>query len=405
VSSGGPDDDDRRHFEAAVFRAQLAEAFRRPARATWILMAALVLVGVAQNTAGSWLGVHGMDRLMLAGALIPDRVLEGDWWRPWTGTLLHKDWQHLLLNLVGLGLLGRQVNVAYGSSGFIVLWLLASLAGASGTILAGHAMSVGASGGVFGLVGAFGAIGMRLWSRLPSGLRVSLAVLPIVVLVSIIALGGLADELAAGRIDRAAHLGGALGGMLGGLVLPLRLRDSDGTALVVATHTHTLRLVQVVAGAAIVVWALALFTLARRVDEPPMFAPQALRAFPTVVGELRLPAQAPRGVWREHRCEGAITSPNWALQHDHTLCVELPMGALLLVGRRDRLLSLDAGDLSAMRHAIAEQRFVQRQQGVRLHPVGSDHLYVLLAADVLLPALADSLASMLPVDATVTEAQ
>lgn len=393
----------RRRFEAAVFRAQLAEAFRRPARAVWVVVFALAAVGVLQETATTWLGDQGLERLLLAGALIPERVLQGDWWRPWTGTLLHKGWPHLALNVVGLALIGRHVEVAYGAAGFVVLWGLATLTGAAGTMVAGHELSVGASGGVFGMVGAFLAIGLRLWPRLASGLRVSLVVLPIIVLLSIVGLGGLADELAAGRVDGEAHIGGVLGGVLGGLMLPLRLRDAAGATLVGPAPLRLRRLVQGAAVAAVLAWGMSLWALAARVDQLPRIDPPPVKRVDTAAGTLRLPSDTRHGRWSRGQCVGEAVSAEWTVRHRHTLCAELPMGGMLLLGPRDRLLTMDQGDRFAMRRAIDEARFVQRERGVLLHPVGRDMLYVVLGPDLLLPAFQKALAPMLPVEATVTE--
>ncbi|MEY3013582.1 MAG: hypothetical protein RIT45_2317 [Pseudomonadota bacterium] len=395
-------EEQRRRFEAAVFRAQLAEAFRRPARATWAIVALLVFVGVLQHQAASWLGDQGLERLLLAGALIPERVLQGDWWRPFSGTLLHKGWPHLLLNLVGLALIGRPVEIAYGAAGFLVLWGVATLSGAAGTMVAGHELSVGASGGVFGLVGAFLAIGLRLWPRLASGLRVSLVVLPIVVLVIIFGLGGLADDLDAGRIDGEAHLGGVFGGLLGGLLLPLRLRDAAGAALVGAPSRPVRRAVQAIAAVAVVGWALAVFALAERAAVPPQIEAPVLIRVETTVGPLRLPRDGRYGRWQRGHCVGEGVSPDWAVRHGHTLCIELPMGGLLVLGRRDRMALRDHSDRFALLRALQESRFVQRRADLLVHPVGATHALAVFAPAVLVPAFAEALAPMLPLDATVT---
>ncbi|MCB9738865.1 MAG: rhomboid family intramembrane serine protease [Deltaproteobacteria bacterium] len=395
-------EEQRRRFEAAVFRAQLAEAFRRPARATWFVVGALIVVGILQESASKWLGDQGVERLLLAGALIPDRVLDGDWWRPLSGTLLHKGWPHLLLNVVGLVLIGRHVEIAYGAAGFLVLWCSASLAGAGGTILAGHELSVGASGGVFGLVGAFLAIGLRLWPRLASGFRVSLVILPIVILITILGLGGLADDLDAGRVDGEAHLGGVLGGLLGGLLLPLRLRDAAGHALARPPSRRSRVTIVVVAVVAVASFSFAVLALARRAGTLPEIEPPVLRRVDTAVGTLRLPVSPRYGLWQGDRCQGEAVSADWAVAHGHTLCVELPLGGMLLLGRRERLLTMDRGDRFAMWRAIDERRFVHRQHGVLLHPVGAEALYVVLGPDLLMPGFAAALAPMLPVEATVT---
>ncbi len=399
------DDDENRRLAAAVFRAQLAEAFRRRTPMTWAIVGFMVLVGASELWAQHWLGDQGLERLLLAGAVIPERVLEGEWWRTWTGPLLHKSSSHLLLNVVGLAMIGRQIELAFGASGLVVVWLGASLCGAMGTVLAGHPLSVGASGGVFGMVGAFLAIGLRLWTKLQSRLRVSLVLLPAGLLLVMLGLGELADEMTPSQLDRQAHGAGALGGLLVGLALPMRLRDDDGLALGPPAGRGSIRLVRVLAtlGALMVVATLAY--VGRQAQTPPRLDALGVTSTVTSLGPLRLPSQGRRGVWRESSCQGELVDADWALSSRRTLCVELPMGGLLLTGRRDRLLTMDAEDQRSMRRAVEERRFVRRERGVLVHPIGSEHMHVVLAADVILPALAEALSAMLPIDATVTEAQ
>lgn len=404
MSPAPADDDEARRFAAAVFRAQLAEAFRRPTPMTWGLLLALTLIAAAQGAADHWLGASGLDRLVFAGALIPDKVLQGEWWRPLTGPMLHSTWSHLLMNLVGIGLIGRQIEAAYGSAGFAVLWLAATLAGALGTLLAGHAISVGASGGVFGLVSALVILGARLWPRLQARLRVSLVLVPAALLLLLLGVGELAELVQPSRLDRAAHAGGALGGMLAGGWLPLRLRDADGANLVAAPSPTTRRLVRWLALAGIFASLLAFAEFARRGQDAPRMPPVVAQVFATEIGPIKLPASQPRGVLREGRCEGERVSVDWAIGLGHRLCSPLPLGGLLLVGRRDKLLTLDAGDHEAMRDALRQGRFVRRERDVLLHPIGRDHLYVVLGNDALLPTYAEALAALLPVDATVVEA-
>ena len=399
------DDEENRRLAAAVFRAQLAEAFRRRTPMTWVIVGFMVLIGASELWAQHWLGDQGLERLLLSGAVIPERVLQGEWWRTWTGPLLHKSTSHLLLNVVGLAMIGRQIELAYGASGLIMVWLGASLSGAMGTVLAGHPLSVGASGGVFGMVGAFLAIGLRLWPRLQSRLRISLVVLPAGLLLVMLGLGELADELTPSQLDRQAHGAGALCGLLVGLGLPLRLHDDDGLSLTAPAGRASINVVRVLAalGALVVVATLAF--VGRQAQTPPTLDALGVTSAQTSLGPLRLPSVGRRGVWRESTCQGELVDADWALSSRRTLCVELPMGGLLLTGRRDRLLKMDIDDRRAMRQALAERRFVRRERGVLVHPIGDAHLHVVLAADVILPTLAEALSAMLPIEATVTDVQ
>ena len=145
-------------LERAIFRVRLAEAFRRRAVVVWGVAGVLLAGGVLLFGGQRWGAGIAADRVLLSGALIPEQVSHGEWWRVISGTLLHNSWQHLLLNLAGLVLIGRNVEVAFGRSGFVSLYVGASVAGAFFTMAAGHVVSVGASGAIFGLLVAFAMV-------------------------------------------------------------------------------------------------------------------------------------------------------------------------------------------------------------------------------------------------------
>ena len=80
----------------------------------------------------------------------------GEWWRLLTCGWLHAGILHWLLNAAGVAALGVGVERAFGWWRTAVIYLLSALAGAlaSALFLPG-VLSVGASGGVFGLIGAY----------------------------------------------------------------------------------------------------------------------------------------------------------------------------------------------------------------------------------------------------------
>lgn len=82
-------------------------------------------------------------------------VAEGEWGRLVTGGFLHAGLLHLLVNMFLLWVLGRQLESAYGSVRFTGLYLSSLLAGSLGVMLRDpQALTVGASGAVFGLMAA-----------------------------------------------------------------------------------------------------------------------------------------------------------------------------------------------------------------------------------------------------------
>ncbi|HEX2572098.1 MAG TPA: rhomboid family intramembrane serine protease [Polyangia bacterium] len=105
------------------------------------------------------------------GAFVPEAVRAGEWWRLLSSTFLHAGPVHLGLNLMGLYILGRPVEVGLGPLRYAVVYVVSGLSGglvalgldALGWI--GPRAMVGASGCVMGLVGANLAIFLRGWRR------------------------------------------------------------------------------------------------------------------------------------------------------------------------------------------------------------------------------------------------
>ncbi|WP_455358460.1 rhomboid family intramembrane serine protease [Streptomyces sp. SYSU K21746] len=83
-------------------------------------------------------------------------VAEGEWYRLLTSTFLHEAPWHFAFNMLGLWWLGGPLEAALGRSRYLALYLLSGLAGSALTFLieAQNRPSLGASGAIFGLLGA-----------------------------------------------------------------------------------------------------------------------------------------------------------------------------------------------------------------------------------------------------------
>jgi membrane associated rhomboid family serine protease len=82
-------------------------------------------------------------------------VAYGQWWRLITNGFLHVNLLHIAFNMYFLYLLGRILEPALGSVKFALLYLVSLLAGSLGALIVSpHQLTVGASGAVFGLMGA-----------------------------------------------------------------------------------------------------------------------------------------------------------------------------------------------------------------------------------------------------------
>jgi membrane associated rhomboid family serine protease len=137
-------------------------------------------------------------------------VAEGEWWRLITASFLHASLLHLGFNMLGLWWFGAPVEAVLGRARFLLLYVVSGLAGSAGALIASpHGVTVGASGALFGLLGA-AVVLERFGLFVFGGSAVAIIVinLAFTLLVPGVSIGG--------------HLGGLIGGALGAYAL-LRL--------------------------------------------------------------------------------------------------------------------------------------------------------------------------------------
>jgi membrane associated rhomboid family serine protease len=161
---------------------------------------------------GSPRGQLYVDGLLVGGARFIDTgfigVDAGEWWRIVTGGFLHANLIHIGFNMFLLWLLGSQLEPYLGRLRFGLLYGVSLLAGSFGVLLLDPTQpTVGASGAVFGLMGAVfvasRAMGVNPWQSGIGGLVVLNLVFTF--LIPNISVGG--------------HLGGLIGGAIIGMIL------------------------------------------------------------------------------------------------------------------------------------------------------------------------------------------
>lgn len=145
----------------------------------------------------------GVNDLAEQYGMWPIGIAVGDeWWRLITSAFLHGSFLHIAFNMYVLFALGPTLERILGHSRFIVLYLLAALGGSVASYVFSdvRTVSVGASGAIFGLMGALVVAGRRL----RYDVRQVLILLAINVVIGFIAPG----------IDWRAHLGGLITGAI-----------------------------------------------------------------------------------------------------------------------------------------------------------------------------------------------
>ena len=137
--------------EPAVQRVDFERAMSYWPPTTLSCLGVLVAVFVWQLASGAF---DSQNALIDAGALVRTRVIEGEWWRLLSATVLHGSPEHLFGNCVALYILGLACEHALGAWRLLMLYVASGLAGSIASVLSGPGPSVGASGAICGLMGA-----------------------------------------------------------------------------------------------------------------------------------------------------------------------------------------------------------------------------------------------------------
>ncbi|GII22357.1 rhomboid family intramembrane serine protease [Planosporangium mesophilum] len=179
---------------------------------------AVMLIGVLLSGTGALLGrglFTGSSLVHYVGAVVgPNVVLQsaggsqtfpgidnGGWYRLITAMFIHYGLLHLLMNMWGLWILGRQLEAVLGRGRFLALYLLAGLGGnVAAYLFSPDALSAGASTAIFGLFAAYAIIVRRLGGSL-AGI---LPILAINLYITFFFPG----------ISKAGHLGGLVVGAI-----------------------------------------------------------------------------------------------------------------------------------------------------------------------------------------------
>jgi len=193
-----------------------------------INVAAMVVVGFQGRSFTEGRGDLWQDGVLLGYGQIPEftptgitiqsiGVDAGEWWRIVTGGFLHAGLLHLGMNMLLLYLLGQQLEPLLGRVRFLALYLACLVAGSFGVLLVQPtSVTVGASGAIFGLMGA------ALAAQRLAPHRVQLANIGALIVINLLI------TFAIPNISAGAHVGGLVAGLLvGALVIWLDTQVSS----------------------------------------------------------------------------------------------------------------------------------------------------------------------------------
>ncbi len=162
-----------------------------------VTVAAFVVIGLRDANFGG----NGQTAANLW--LFGPAVQHGQWWRIFTTSLVHGGLLHLFFNVLLLWIVGRLLEPGAGPVRFGLIYVVSVAAGSAAALIAQpHVATIGASGGVFGVAAAATIVmqrqGIRFWD---TGFG------PILV-------ANLVLDYFTPQISIAAHIGGAIGGLL-----------------------------------------------------------------------------------------------------------------------------------------------------------------------------------------------
>ena len=194
-----------------------------PVWVTWLLIAINVAVLILMEMNG---GSQRTSTLIVFGAKVNSLINQGQVWRLFTSMFLHIGLIHLAVNCFSLYNIGTLLERFIGSLRFVVLYVLAGLCGGLASYwFSPTSISAGASGAIFGLLGAL-AVFFYLHRALFG--KTANRILTNVALVALVNLG-LGASIPG--IDNFAHVGGLAGGIIVGALISPRyniVMDSSG---------------------------------------------------------------------------------------------------------------------------------------------------------------------------------
>jgi membrane associated rhomboid family serine protease len=186
---------------------------------TYTLIAINVIIFLAEGTGAYTLEGAASGTLITKGALLGSSespllagqgVAHGQWWRIVTSGFLHENFLHIGFNMWVLYYLGMMLEPALGRVKFTLIYAVSLLTGSLGALLVSpHVLTVGASGAIFGVMGA-AAVEMR--ARQIPIMQSGVGMLIVLNLIISFTIPG---------ISWGGHIGGLIGGALAALVLGL----------------------------------------------------------------------------------------------------------------------------------------------------------------------------------------
>lgn len=145
------------------------------------------------------------DVIVEYGAKVNSKIISGEYWRLLTPVFVHAGISHLVVNCYSLFILGTLIERIYGHKKFIFIYMVAGIFGSIMSFMFSIYPSVGASGSIFGLMGAllyFGVENPTVFKKYFKKSIITTLILNAFIMFTV------------SNIDNFGHLGGLIGGFL-----------------------------------------------------------------------------------------------------------------------------------------------------------------------------------------------
>ena len=145
--------------------------------------------------------------------------MNGEFYRLITSAFLHIGFLHLFCNMYALYILGKNIEGYYGKAKFIFIYLISALVGSFVSIIFmdEYTVSAGASGAIFGLMGALLYFGYNY--RVTLNDAINRQIIPVIIINLL--FGFLSSD-----VNNFAHIGGLIGGYFASLAVGVKYKSA-----------------------------------------------------------------------------------------------------------------------------------------------------------------------------------
>lgn len=182
---------------------------------TYILIGINTILFVLMYILGN--GSDDALTLLKFGASYPDFIRAGEYYRLLTSAFLHIGFLHFLFNNYALYVIGSQLESFFGKTKYLIIYLGSAIFGNLMSLLFTNSISAGASGAIFGLLGALLYFGYHY--RVYLGTVVKSQIIPLIII-------NLGIGFAMSGVNNAAHIGGLIGGCLLAMTVGVKYKST-----------------------------------------------------------------------------------------------------------------------------------------------------------------------------------